>query len=116
MGRFTIQHCGRNIIPVRNGEFDIVNDENGSYIFGRAVDALAVYEKYPKPGEKGFYLDKPARSIYAVEVVSITFHKHGHSMDAMREDDGEVLENIECFPGVTWFTNAADAEDILRNS
>ena len=63
MKKFVVEHNSKNIVPLRNGEFEITMPAPGElYISGRAVNKLAEYEAIPAPGTKVYIIDFPLKS------------------------------------------------------
>ncbi len=119
-GRFVVQRNGRSIVPLRNGEFEWAMTAPGEfYISGRAVDALAAYEKYPKPGETGSIIAPDSGVIENVRVKSLTFDESGIKMRVRNYFDadwsGSHEWELECIPGVTWFWDYASAAEYISS-
>ena len=113
--RFVINQDGRNIVPMRNGEFEFVmSAPDEFFITGPAVNALARFESYPEPGEQGCIIDPETNEIVNVEVKSITFDFSGCHMHAdyylgkrTKKPNGW---DMKCIPGETWFKDFEQAK------
>ena len=107
---FVIKQNGRNVIPLRNGEFEVAIHGAGEiFISGRAVDALASYESYPKPDEDGFVFNPETGEPILVKVLSITYSFTGHSIVCRAIGESTTYE-IKCLPGATWFKDYESAK------
>lgn len=114
--KFVIKHNGRNIIPLRNGEFEVCMPAPGElYITGRAVEKLATLESYPRPHDV-IYAMFPGYP-QEVQVIEVRFAVNGTSMTVKCPSGGD-LKIIPCVPGKTFFWNLEEAvqEHVKHNN
>ena len=114
--KFVIRNNGRNIVPLRNEEFEITMPAPGElYIAGRAVDKLAEFESYPRPHDV-IYAMLPGYP-QEVQVVAVTFDMNGTYITVKCPCGGDV-RTIPCVPGKTFFWKLEEAvqEHVKHNN